>query len=652
VTWTWRRRAKSKIKPFLVNVLGEAEPTTIAVPLATRQGQPQETRLGSHLNVVVRRADWDRQIVHETPQWLIVSEWLLALIGDGSAQASEGWRGYGDCAIIGCIQLRLERGICVPVIPTKTERAFKRFRQRVRQVPMGSGLEWFHETLVKLADDGFLVADWLSAFELAAVAKYVVLFGTPHGTKQWLDLARVLNPYKDFWAAAESENPYASDDQFLGTFIFRLVYQQLPFLVFPERVQSLFAGARDLYLPDAATTKQFERLTKIPLAAFFGVAEKLYVPFRERASATTDILRGALSGVDPIYVEAVMKVICATAAQFDQLYQKTHAQSLAEKPYEFNPLLRYPVIRLGPRFYAPFPELIAYATTRGLYFHLLDEIGNEFSEAFASAFECYSARLVRAKLGESVVLTEEEERSAGWHGKTNDFTVFDQDKAALFECKTSGLFFSSKSRASVADLQTDIRKNLANPKDRSGLFQLYDKLQAIKEKRLPSALMARYAPAKEFYPVIILYDRIQFANTPAVLGNLLQGELRAAGITGFDFQIWHIEEVENLCELLPRDEFIRVVAKKFATARLHDQDLNAYLYSRIQRRYLHPHLFVTQGRRPRLANTKIARGATTAGLKPLSEPPVTRTTTLQMDAPPFFAAESPSGKLPAPITRE
>jgi len=483
----------------------------------------------------------------------------------------------------------------VSAIGTKTERAFKRFHKRMKQVETASGLELVHRLFVELADKGFLVTPWNHPSQLAALAKYHVLFGAQRSNKPWHDLAYVLNPYKDFWAAAESENIYENSQEFLATFVFRFIYQQLPFLIFPERVESLFGHARELYAAGATVAKQFEERTKIPIGAFLSVAQRLYALFRSAASAESNSLRREIPVAEQPHLEAALRVLAATTAQFNYLYEKTRARTLAEKPYEFNPLLRYPLIRLGFRYYAPFPELIPYAATRGIYFYLLDELEREFSEAFGCAFQRYSAELARTKIGPSHVLTEEEERCAGWKGRTNDFTVFDQDKAALFECKTSGLFFRSKSHASLSEVQADIRKNLANREDRSGVFQLYDKLKAIKEKRLPPALMARYSAAKEFYPVIILYDRIQHGNAPQVLGNIIKKELDCEGIASFDFQIWHIEEVENLCELLPAEEFIRVVAKKFSSQSLYSKDLNAYLYSRTQRRYLRPHFFLPVG---------------------------------------------------------
>lgn len=113
-------------------------------------------------------------------------------------------------------------------------------------------------------------------------------------------------------------------------------------------------------------------------------------------------------------------------------------------------------------------------------------------------------------------------------------------------------------------VQEDVRKNLANSAERTGLFQLYDKLQAIKDGRLPPALSARYDGVQHFFPVILLYDQIQFANADSVLGNLLQSELRGSGISNFSYQIWHIEELEDLLHLVPNNELVGWFARNSA----------------------------------------------------------------------------------------
>lgn len=195
-------------------------------------------------------------------------------------------------------------------------------------------------------------------------------------------------------------------------------------------------------------------------------------------------------------------------------------------------------------------------------------------------------------MGRNSVLTEAEERALGWEGKTNDFTVIEGDTAVLFECKNSALFSQSKRLSSVEAILCDVRKNIANSEDRSGLFQLYDKMEAIKSNRLPPPVADRYKGVQQFFPIVLLYDQIQHANADRVLGNLLRSELRRHGVEGFSFQIWHIEEVEDLLSLVPANNFVPTVREKCWDARYRQWDLDTYLYEKTKIRHLRPFMFV------------------------------------------------------------
>ena len=138
----------------------------------------------------------------------------------------------------------------------------------------------------------------------------------------------------------------------------------------------------------------------------------------------------------------------------------------------------------------------------------------------------------------------------GWTGKTNDFTLLIGKHAILFECKTSALFFSAKKHASLEEVRQDLKKNLVNPEAKKGLFQLHEKIEAIKSKKLPPELNRRYEAVERFYPVVLLYDQILFANKPETLRNVLDSELRSSGIADFRYQVWHMEKLENLFELV------------------------------------------------------------------------------------------------------
>jgi hypothetical protein len=247
------------------------------------------------------------------------------------------------------------------------------------------------------------------------------------------------------------------------------------------------------------------------------------------------------------------------------------------------------------RYWCVYPELINYAATRGLYFYIADAVGGAFSQAFGEAFEEYVCRQLVDCMGSEMVLTEKDERQSGWNGKTNDLTVISGDSAILIECKNSGLFSVSKRSGSPADLAADIKKNLANAEKGKGLFQLHEKVDAIQRGLIPEPLKTRYASVTKLYSVVLLHDEIWFANRPQILKNLIDDELRAHGIQGFEYQIWHVEELEYLLKAVPASDVFNVVARKFSSPECMSLDLSVFLSSRYKPEPSRIRLFTPNG---------------------------------------------------------
>src|ERR1039458_3274184 len=270
-------------------------------------------------------------------------------------------------------------------------------------------------------------------------------------------------------------------------------------------------------------------------------------------------------------------MLVATRSKFAKYYETYASQLPSGIPYELNPLLRYPIMLRDDQYWWVYPELINYASTRGLYFYIADKVGGPFNQAFSRAFEDYVYNLFLYSVNAENIVTENDERQAGWKGKTNDLTIFLGDAAILFECKNSCLFSISKRSATPIDLVADIKRNLVNAEEKVGLFQLHSKLEAIRNGKLPEVLKSRYASVKKFYPVILLHDEIWFANREETLKNLIDNELKRNGIDGFVYQIWHIEELEHLLKTIPRGELLRAIEGKFNSPECRSLDLLVYL---------------------------------------------------------------------------
>jgi hypothetical protein len=297
---------------------------------------------------------------------------------------------------------------------------------------------------------------------------------------------------------------------------------------------------------------------------------------------------------DPQHVQMVLEFLAANRPERAAFYNsKLRLDKPAEKPYEINSLLRYPIVKYDYEYFAPYPELIGYASTRGLFFRFCEEGGEAFRTPFVAAFEANVAKMLRATLPAAEILTEEDERVAGWTGKANDVTLISGDAALLIECKLSGLFVEAKRTAAPDAIIADIKKQVANGQSRKGLFQLHDKIRAVQTAKLPSALQEKYKNVTRFFPVLLLFDAIEHANSPVTLGNIVRDELLAYGVKDFTYQIWHFEELSWLTEYAGT-ALMDWVAEKFER-RYNTIGLNSFVGDKVKVDFLSMLMYMPSG---------------------------------------------------------
>jgi hypothetical protein len=471
--------------------------------------------------------------------------------------------------------------------------ALQRYQYAIRKIPYPGAFASIHALFKELSDHRFHVLDkpWLNAYELAAMTNYVAMFGTSKRNHKLLfPLDEPLNAFKKLWKFAEESNSYSDNPAYVATFILRIVYQQLPYVIHPGRIPSMFSRMNRLLSTDAMNAYVTEKLG-VECKSFFNAAEILFEHFSRSAMYKERDLAGVL---DEHALRKGLTILSATRLQRLSFHRdKLEAKSPSEKPYEINSLLRYPIIRCGEELYCPYPQLIGYAATRGLFFRFSEEDGVDFREPFGQSTESHVKEVLGAALPNAEILTEKDERDLGWKGKVNDVTAIMGESALLIECKLSGLYVDTKRTASPEKIISDLRKQIADAKDRRGLSQLYDKCQAIRSKLLPAKLMEKYKNVKLIYPVLLLFDEIQMANSAEVMGNIIQDELKANGVEGFEYQIWHLEELDWLAGFAKSD-CIDWIAEKFA-AKNKTMDMSSFLADKTGKSFLKLILYMPEG---------------------------------------------------------
>ena len=488
----------------------------------------------------------------------------------------------------------------------EVETAFEHFQREIQFLPFPESFVLIHQFFQELTANDFLIPQkqWLHAAEIAALAKFIILDGTTLEIPRY-DLAPPLNSYKVLWKAAEQATAGPANDMEAGLFMFRLLYQQLPFMIYRGRVgqflsrtQRMFACKFEFEGAERTLERDLMALTGVGLNDFVRVVQIIFRAFKK----SPDLERAALVSHVPhsmtLPLEQVLDFLSASRKGFSDMCRKYESSDVNQKPYEFNPLMRYPIINDRGTLWAPYPEMIIHAASSyGLFFAMGARLGEKAKGRFGKALEAFVVSVARTRLADSMILTEEEERSAGWTGKTNDITLLVQDAAILIECKVSMLYSASKKTATSHDIIADLRKNVANPKakDRSGVYQLHSKIEAIKKGSLPESLKLRYKNVRRIFPVVLLHDQVKYANAEVILGTLLKEELQRNGVQPFPFQIWHLDEFEDLLSFVRAESLVETVTEKFVDRRFREWDLDTFLHEKTGMPQLIPHLFVPEG---------------------------------------------------------
>ena len=416
----------------------------------------------------------------------------------------------------------------------------------------------------------------------------MALFGTTkHKQRALFPMDPPLNALKRLWQLAENVNAYSEQPDYFATFVLRISYQQLPFVIHPDRVGPMLSRMCELLsTPDM----------KHYVANRLGATYDEFLPGFQGMFATftskSDIGRESFERNSEM--KAAAKLLSANRLSRTVFYkQKLELKRPEQKPYEINSLLRYPIVEDDFRLFCPYAQLIAYAATRGLYFRFNEQDGDEFREPFVKSYEAYVARLLSRDALGAEVITEDDERKLGWFGKTNDVTAIFGNSAVLIECKLSGLYVEAKREASLDLIVKDVRKQIADGRERRGVFQLYDKIDAINRGLLPAQLQDRFKRVSNFYPVLLLFDDIAHANAPEVLGNIVRDELKANGVDGFQYQIWQLEELQWMIECAG-SSFVGWIAEKFSR-KMQMMDLGGFLADKSGKQFLKQTMFLPRG---------------------------------------------------------
>lgn len=184
----------------------------------------------------------------------------------------------------------------------------------------------------------------------------------------------------------------------------------------------------------------------------------------------------------------------------------------AYEKYRFNPLFKYPLIRIqeaSPRaagiYIAPIPKMILYRSTRGLYHALREKFWDmkdaSFSNAFGHVFERYVFELLKhSEWGDYF----QPSRRYGANGSNPDCMVNDSNDVVFIQIKQAGLFLDAKLNGKVDDVIRDLGKSIAEAVEQHWQFE-----NDIDSEKYPEL---QDLSGKNIERVIVIYDEVSLLN--------------------------------------------------------------------------------------------------------------------------------------------
>lgn len=407
----------------------------------------------------------------------------------------------------------------------------------------------------------------LRPFMIGGIALFAIRFCPPSKTSKLIknyDIRNLVNISNDYYLADPITFDKDLHDKFIDEnsvfMLLRLVSSQFPFepglfsefsrpaLLFheiPQQLQNL-AG-----IPKFDFDSKFQAINGVSVIDFITIGFVISSASHGNFAVSQDYfkkLRKQGINVSDHSLRAVLNQLVADKSKLVELYEKRKNQDRRFRMYDFNPLLSYPIIRpcQNKQFstpdkdfiHAPVPELVASRISTGIFYQMYNTYGTEFSEYFGFVFERYFGLVLEKCLLSEQLLSESDIRSfyPSKKGKAPDWIVVDGSTVLLFECKATRF-----SRAAQAIASEDaVNSSLAQVK--KGLKQLASFISACQAK-VPE--LQKFHQCSTFKTILISMEPLFLINSE-FFREYINTILAAEGVTGLDWQILSIDELEAL----------------------------------------------------------------------------------------------------------
>ena len=389
-------------------------------------------------------------------------------------------------------------------------------------------------------------------WDIALLAKFSILYGRNHSGKNlsYIDFLRLISlgqNLADPFMLKPQDELNTTD---LSALALRLVYQQFPLQEKPfqgfSRSIALYSklSANRMLSSGKSLTEAFHDLYGIDVLDFIMIGFLLYVvSIADAPMFTLSNIVNRRWPIDPKYfeeenVKAVLSRISADKKQFSKVHEQTRERDRAFTKYEFNPLLKYPIVAFESEYLAPVPDLLLDRITQGIYYDGLDNFReegprNDFAATFGYVFEDYVGELLKAEYGPENV-THEPEYGGRENKRGPDWIVFDGGDLLAIECRTSRLSLKTKSLGDVKALQGELRRILVDT-----LAKFQAKISALPTTPLGQGIRQ----FNTVYPLVVTLDRLE---PYELMVRSIDEQLQKRGVEPYSYHLMDVTSLEQL----------------------------------------------------------------------------------------------------------
>lgn len=297
-------------------------------------------------------------------------------------------------------------------------------------------------------------------WELDLLAREIILNASETAKKtlrQWADFSSAINKIKDLENNISGIRTHIGQDNILLE-IHRIAHRQFPW----QRKDSNHAILRYFKI---FSTEKFAPILRnsigMSASEFYTIGLAFLATFIDKFEIELPVTI-KIPNVSQENVDRFVRLFSATFSEIKE-NTKTIQSYSAEYAYTFNPLRKYPLIKLKNRavdtVISPIPTFLFKGFTEGLYYEICSKEG--FSDAMGESFQNYVGEvLTTANIGKKYSVYNETQYDSSEKNKHSIDWILSDSSANLFiECKSKKLRLESKIKISDSiSLNEDLEK--------------------------------------------------------------------------------------------------------------------------------------------------------------------------------------------------